>query len=192
VAGIQRKQAGAASEQEEEAMTSAQEQLITDNYALAPYCAKRFAPLYPMIEHEDLLSLAHIGMVEAAKMYDPEKGKFANFAIITIKLRYRSEMTIRKSKKRTANLVDLDERIKASDIHDLDLSIDVRNTLDEAMRGMGKRECQFFVLHYIYEYSLREIGRMYGLSYERVRQLTERVTQRFRMFWELDHRGEAV
>jgi RNA polymerase sigma factor (sigma-70 family) len=172
-------------------MTAAQEQLITDNYALAPYCARKYARKFPMIEYEDMLSLAHIGMVEAAMLYEPDKGTFANFAIIRIALKYRTERTIRTCQKRTARLVELKD-FMAAPLDDIEFSMDMRNTLDESRLGTTEREQQCFILYYIHGYTLREIGSMYGITHQRAQQLAERVAKRFRMFWELDHRKEIA
>lgn len=173
-------------------MNAAQEQLITDNYRLAPYCVNRYAPQFPMIEREDLFSLAHIGLCDAARDYDAEKGTFANFAINTIIFRYKTERTLRSCQKRKGNPVELKSWMKAADLSDIDFSIDVRTALQNATRGMNERDCRFFYLYYIYGYTLREIGRAEGLSYERVRQVVERIAARFRMFWELAHRKEET
>lgn len=167
-------------------MTAAQERLITDNYALAPYCARKYAASFPKIEADDMLSIAHLGLVEAARHYDPTQCSFANYAINAIYKTYQKEMNYRACKKRTALVVELTD-FMAEPSSDVEFSIDFRDTLDAAMRETGKREKEGFVLHYIQGYTQREIGDMYGLSHERVRQLAELVCKRFRVLWERAH-----
>ena len=173
-------------------MTAAQEKLINDNYALAPYCVKKYAPLFPTIERDDLLSLAHIGLTDAARTYKPEKGTFANYAVCTIHNRYCTEKTSLACKKRKATIVEMNDRIAVNDGQDIELSIEVRNALKSAMCSADKREGQCFVLYYIHGYSQREIGKMFEISHEQARQLIKRVANRFRMIYELSHSGEAV
>jgi RNA polymerase sigma factor (sigma-70 family) len=172
-------------------MTAAQEQLITENYALAPFCARKYAPLFPWLGHDDLLSIAQLGLVYAAKNYNAEHGSFSTYAVFAIRREYMKETNARNRKKRKTTLVELSERM-ATPQADMEFSMDVKNTLKDATRGVTEREQQCFMLHYVHGYSFREIGQAYGITYQRAQLLTERVAKRFRMFWELDHRGEAV
>lgn len=43
------------------------------------FCAKRFSNL--TMEYDDIASIARIGLVKAAKTYDPKQGKFSTIAI---------------------------------------------------------------------------------------------------------------
>ncbi|MBS6195444.1 MAG: hypothetical protein KH828_07685 [Clostridiales bacterium] len=60
------------------------EELITENIGLAYYMANRFRSTH--IEYEELVSLAFLGLVEAANANNPEKDtKFATFAAIVMR-----------------------------------------------------------------------------------------------------------
>ena len=52
-------------------MDKEKEQLITENIRLAYYVAKRF--LNSGIEYDDLVSVASLGLVKAAKKFNQEK-----------------------------------------------------------------------------------------------------------------------
>lgn len=173
-------------------MTAAQEKLINDNYALAPYCVKKFSRKFYSIDHEDMLSLAHLGLVDAARTFDPSKGAFSTYVISTIRLRLISEMTTQSYAKRTGINVSLDEWKDFGSATDTETAIDVRKTLERAMMGAHKQARECFVLRYIHGYKYDEIGEMFGFSGQNARIRAEQVAKRFRMFWELSHRGEAV
>lgn len=65
-------------------MTTEQEKLVIENMNLAHYVAHQMKSV-PM-EFEDRRSLAYIGLVKAAKRFDPEKGlKFATYAVPAMK-----------------------------------------------------------------------------------------------------------
>lgn len=63
---------------------SAQERLILDNLALAESVARRYFPRN-RYRDEDIVQVAYIGLLNAARRYDPERGtSFAAFAVPTI------------------------------------------------------------------------------------------------------------
>lgn len=60
--------------------------LVTDNLGLATYHANRFRATDPSHDRDDLIQEARIGLVEAARSYDPDKGvKFSAFASFVIR-----------------------------------------------------------------------------------------------------------
>lgn len=173
-------------------MTAAQEKLINDNYRLVPYCVKKFSNTYHSIDHDDMMSLAHIGLIRAAKTYDVSKGTFSTYVVNTVRLCLISELTRQTYAKRTAEVVPLNEFRDSYKDPESETAMDVRNTLERAMRGMDKQACECFQLRFVDGLLLREIGAIYGFSGERARQLSDMVAKRFKMFWQLSHRGEAV
>lgn len=173
-------------------MTAEQEQLINDNYKIAPFCVQKFAAQFPMIEWQDMLSIAHIGLIYAAQTYDPAKGTFANYACNTIRLRMSTERTSRTYAKRRGVTAELTEWAAVSNDGDIDFSIDFKNTMEAAMRGVDERARACFTLRYVHGYTLREIGEMIGASHQAAYKLSNRVSERFRMFWDLAHRKEGA
>ena len=74
--------------------------LVEDNIALAKYCAVRFRGIVPFTEMDDVISLAYIGLVNAADRYDPKQGKFSSFAYVCIRQAFGTERVYRDRKRR--------------------------------------------------------------------------------------------
>jgi RNA polymerase sigma factor (sigma-70 family) len=173
-------------------MTAAQEQLINDNYALAPYCARRYASLFRMFDTDELLSVAHTGLMAAASTYNPSKGKFTTYAFKAIFSRFLQAQNEYFRLKRHGVVVPLDDALEHSVTPDIDLAIDVNRTLKDAMLGTTENDKICFTMHYIEGRGYIEIGKVCGFSDRRAQQCALNVVRRFRMFWELDHRRESA
>lgn len=100
-------------------MDKEKEQLITENIRLAYYVAKRF--LNSGIEYDDLVSVASLGLVKAAKKFNQEKGvQFHTFAMRVMTNEILMEM---RSIRRREQCVSLFERVlgEEDDVELLDM-----------------------------------------------------------------------
>lgn len=78
-------------------LTDEQRKLVEDSIPLAYLLAKRI--YHPHIEYDDAVQLALLGFCKAARLYDPERGKFTTLAFLAAKhtiqmeeRKYRSEV----------------------------------------------------------------------------------------------------
>lgn len=55
-------------------MTAAQQKLVVDNMALAPYVVNKYFPHITYFEKEDMYSIGYIAMCRAARDFDPKRG----------------------------------------------------------------------------------------------------------------------
>ena len=88
-------------------MDKEKEQLITENIKLAYYVAKRF--LNSGIEYDDLVSVASLGLVKAAKKFKQDKGvQFHTFAMRVMTNEILMEL---RSVRRREHCVSLSEKV---------------------------------------------------------------------------------
>lgn len=62
-------------------MTKEQEKLIIDNERLAHYIANKYYEKNSKYDYEDFYGLARVGLIKAALVYNPKKGKFSTIAV---------------------------------------------------------------------------------------------------------------
>ena len=106
-------------------MDKEKEQLITENIRLAYYVAKRF--LNSGIEYDDLVSVASLGLVKAAKKFNQEKGvQFNTFAMRVMTNEILMEL---RSIRRREKCVSLSERVlgEEEDVELLDMIPDTED-----------------------------------------------------------------
>lgn len=90
-------------------MEQEKEQLVINNIGLAHYIARKY--FNSLVEKEDLVSLAHIGLVKAALHFEPDKGfQFASFAGKVITNEILCFMR-REKKQRNLNTISIETLI---------------------------------------------------------------------------------
>ena len=70
---------------EERGNSECKERLILHNLKLVYWVIRRYYSKDPRLEEDDLFQEGVIGLVKAIERYDPEKGKFGNFAVWDIR-----------------------------------------------------------------------------------------------------------
>ena len=123
-------------------MDKEKEQLITENIKLAYYVAKRF--LNSGIEYDDLVSVASLGLVKAAKKFNQEKGvQFNTFAMRVMTNEILMEM---RSVRRREQCVSLSERVlgEEEDVELLDMIPDIEDkfAIVEEVDWLQRKMCR--------------------------------------------------
>lgn len=152
--------------------------LITSNMGLAHYAANRFSNTG--IEYDDLVSIAYIGLVKAAKAFTVEKGcKFATFAMRCIDNEIL--MTIRNSKKSCKAVSHLHDLVHENiTIEDL-LSTDCDFTeihVTEFLATLKGRDLRIIEERISTEKTLTEIGISFDISQSRVSRILRSIGNR--------------
>lgn len=67
-------------------LTAEQERLVLDNQRLIPFAISQIAPRghHPGEDGEDDISAGQLGLIHAARIFDPAKGKFSTIAVPSI------------------------------------------------------------------------------------------------------------
>lgn len=123
-------------------MDKEKEQLITENIRLAYYVAKRF--LNSGIEYDDLVQVASLGLVKAAKKFNSEKGvQFNTFAMRVMTNEILMEM---RSVRRREQCVSLSERVlgEEEDVELLDMIPDIEDkfAIVEEVDWLQRKMCR--------------------------------------------------
>lgn len=141
----------------------------------------KFFPQYA--DDEDMQQIARIGLWRACCTYDPERGSFLTLAYLTVKSEVLHHFHIKSAKSKIPDyaLVELDAPLghRAARTHDpeqitlLDLIPNMHNRDWVDLEGYLNRLDDIHretVLMRMQGYTLDEIGKVYGVSRERVRQ----------------------
>lgn len=176
-------------------MTLEQQALYLDNEKMIPYCANRFKR--SGIEWDDLITIARIGLIQAAKTYSPEKGqKFSSYAAPCMINGLRQAIAAARSEKRTLfKTVSIDETLHNGGLifegispHDVipceDESIENiaerRWQTDELLRVLSDREREIVSAYYKAGLTQKEIATETGISRQRVHAILERALTKMR------------
>lgn len=171
-------------------LTDEQKKLVEDNIPLAYFLAKRIS--HPHIEYEDAVQLALLGFCKAARLYDPEKSKFATFAslaaqhIIQMEERkYRHEVAkqIYEGKSLDSNVLEYGCKGDFFPLHEIipDLKQDTyrqvaaRIAIKEVTSfrdSLSNRDRTIFDCYVLSGMTQREIAEKLGLSQSYISRLT--------------------
>lgn len=152
------------------------DKLITDNLGLAYYWAHKY---FNVGEFDDVVGTAQLGLVKAAKAFDPSKGnKFPTFATIYIKKELL--MQNRKNKRQIKALsleaevmlgndyktILLEETIPSDECFEDDIidKLDLHNSFERVFKCLTENEKQCIILYYINGINQCKISEMLGLS----------------------------
>ena len=182
------------------------DKLITSNLRFVTQVARKYAGMG--IDIEDLISFGNLGLIEAAKKFDPTKGfKFISFAVWYIRaeitkaldnysrtVRIPSHKTnIEESK--TVNFdspVNIDKSLESygdrylqsdKEISKLEIE-DLKNDLEKALSKLKPKQRKAIEMYYCigYEFSksMEQIGKEMNVTKERVRQLINQALEKLR------------
>lgn len=160
----------------------AQAALVQSNLRLGVAIAKRY------IEREfdllDLIQQANLGLMEAAKRWDPERGKFSTYAVFWIRSSIsRSFVGATYQKRRRFATVEDLRRLHYGSLTETESAEELMEReatwaeIRAAVMRLCDREREVITRHYGLNgepESLTDIAREWGLSRERLRQVKER------------------
>jgi RNA polymerase primary sigma factor len=175
---------------------AALDRMVRSNLRFVVSVAKRYQNFG--VPLPDLIAEGNVGLVRAAHLFDPNRGvKFISYAVWWIRqaiLRALEENT--RSTRRTTPLetplFDDDDGSLLSFLEDEDSPNPEERTLDSlrvseirrAIASLEPREARVLRLYYGLDgnqpLTLEEIGSIFGLSRERIRQIKERGLRRLR------------
>lgn len=135
-----------------------------------------------MIEYEDLVQEGSVALLRAIRKYNPDKGAFSTFAVKVIAnqlLKFVYNQLLQKNKSfpsvsLDAPISDKDGDTFADMVGDVDSAfenIDNKDLWDRLSATLTDRDRDIFFKRVVEGFSYREIGRLYGLSYERISQI---------------------
>jgi RNA polymerase sigma factor (sigma-70 family) len=154
------------------------EALLRENTGLVRYMVIRQG--WGQVSCEEMLQEGQIGLWQAILHFDPERGTaFSSYASIAI----RNRVWIAAEKSRRAE--GWQERAGAADFLERVATSQIRQAVSAALEGLPERLRQLLTRHYGLDdatpQNLAEIGRDWGLSRERVRQLRNHALVRLRL-----------
>lgn len=147
------------------------DRLVNSHLRLVASLAK--SVVAPHVTKEDLIAEGMVGLVEAAKSYDPEKGfRFATWAKRAITWAMHDAARLKKDIRIAAGAVPIDMPI-AAPIEEEDCFAAERIELEDRLPGLGDREKQIIALRYLGDdhVALSTVGNQFGISGERTRQI---------------------
>ena len=192
-------------------LTKEQEELVTKNIALAYYLFKKlYNDDFKNSHGDDLISEGLMGLVKAAKTYDPTKCKFATYATRCIQNQFF--MYIRKQKDKFNRTFSLDAPIDndsdgteitladsmvtadwtTSDNIDKAIEVDYRQMLVDAFfetRPARNKEVYVLMSH---GKTQKEVAEILGFSQSYVSRLLRNINQAFAKFKSRRERRDAA
>lgn len=162
------------------------EMLVVENMALVGYVVKKYIPTG--YEYEDLLQEGMVGLVQAAKVYDPSrKIKFSTLAVPCI---HNSILQfLRREDKNKICGTSLDEKIdeangdtcfseiigyEQKELEHLEELIAINQVVSE----FSKKEREIFYLHYVCKIKQRDIAPRYNTSQANVSRILKSMCRR--------------
>lgn len=177
-------------------MTEDQTRLVEENTNLVWEIVHRYFKPTRSQTKEDLFQAGCIGLIGAAKRFDPSKGcEFSTYAHKGIRNSIWTQLNRDKAHNVKCNSLyglinGTDLRLEET-LHDNTDHIDSFLTKDQArwvLRQCSSRE-RFILCKHALGFTYREIGDMLGISRERVRQLNNRAKEKLiRLTQEIESR----
>lgn len=126
----------------------------------------------PNVSEDDLKSVAYMGLVDAARRFDPEKGSFGGYA----RTRITGEIKDHLKKVIEQDRICLSEERSERD-HD---PVQTRDFFEFVSTKLSDTEGDVLRMYYIEEKTLKEIGAVRGVSESRASQILGGSVKRLR------------
>lgn len=170
-------------------MTEEQRKLAEDNIKLVYFTINKFYPQWA--QDEDMASIGVIGLLKAAEMWEPSRGAFSTIATTAIKSEIGNELRKTRAKGRDERKNRAETCVKCEgeelDVWDMipspdnvarecEQRLDVRRALEK----LPLRHAEMMMLYYGERMSFSEIGKLYGISIQRVDQIIKNSRRRLK------------
>lgn len=122
-------------------ITLEREKLVTDNYNLIHHVLNKvldlsFLKSQSLVDYEDLEQWGAIGLVKAAKGYDPSKGQFSTYACTAIRNEVLKELE--KPQRELGKTTELTECIEVSSADNSQSRLEAENFITSIFAKMEK------------------------------------------------------
>ena len=166
-------------------MNSEESLLVCENIGWADSVIKGYlrGRNLPIWMHDDLIQEGRIGLMQAAKLFDSDKGRFRTFAYRRVtgsaqtymrKLFGRGEPKPRRWKLREFDCVPLnmedDERPQLY-VKSCEEEVEIKDFVHKVLSSVSPLACNILTEYYLEKCTCREIGEVRGLSESRAHQL---------------------
>ena len=176
------------------ALTEAERQLVERNIKLVPYALKYCAWKH-LGSYEDAFQVGCIGLMRAARQYNPEKGSFGSFAFLCIRHEIAREHRATQTRRELANTLALSLDAPINDLEgsktlldlcgrDQDMEadalarIDTARAMEQAMRYVQEQEREMLRLMR-QGLNMAEVGRKLGCTRACVSKHMQAIRERF-------------
>ena len=139
---------------------------LNDFDRLAIKLAKKYAKFY---EYDDLYQIARIGIIEAVRTYNSEKGtKLLTHVFNTITFNIKKLLM----KKTNFTLVTFDDDISEENLiycmDDFTKDIENSQTINKILMNLTEKQKNIIFMKYIEGYTVNEIARILGCSHQNI------------------------
>ena len=116
-------------------LTDEQRQMVEDNLPLAYFAVEKYYPKFDWLDPEEVLSACFLGLIYAARKYNPSRGKFSTYAMKSMFRNIRRELIPEKKQVDAMSLEDI-LTDKGEVLNWQDLFSDGESVEDEAVYGV--------------------------------------------------------
>ncbi len=172
------------------ALTPQQDKLVTDNVKLAYFAANKYYLKFGL-EQEEAISLAFLGLVKAASIFD--KTKKVKFSTLAMKCMYNTFLQDLRKRSKEVHTISFDSLVSAdSDITYADLFpdkddsysyIENREMVESCLRELTGRE-QEVVIAYLSNPNQKQVqlSKTFGVSRQRISIIVNKFKDRCRNY----------
>lgn len=155
--------------------------LVADNMNLVYYIISKEYPTY--LHDDDIVQSGFLGLCQAAKRWDAERGTFANFAGKWIRGEIKQEFIRRKTHSKNISMeTDIGDDGTLADV--LQGDDDVEYIDDDTFRHQLSQEEREVLQLESDGYSTAEMAEMVGLSINKVRQLRRVIRLKWKNYYD--------
>lgn len=143
-------------------------ELIINHIYLAQSLAKSYFRIFPSFDLEELISVAYLGLVDAAHKYDSSKSKFSTYAFFRIRGELKSFINLEIIFKK--GHFTLAEDTQSRNTNDNGFYL-----MTEKLNPQGRQLMEWY---YVHQLTMKEIGEKLGMKQPRVSKLLSFYTEK--------------
>jgi len=140
-----------------QALTPPQRELAGQNVALVGFAIQRMG----LTPDDDLVSAGYLGLIQAARAYRPERGRFSGYAVMAIRNEVSRHLKKQRTRQWSAEAPDTpDDRDPAVQVADTETASQIWS----AVAKLPRRERRLILSVYRDGLAIHEAGRRIGLN----------------------------